>query len=108
MKKVKVFDSPEKARNVVPLNSLKKVRTKNFTLCLAHTPNGFYATEDGCPHQHASLSEGRLNFQNEIICPLHGYRFSLDYGQECQNRTRDLRRFPVEVNEEGLFILLPE
>ena len=108
MKKIKVFDSPEKAHSVVPLNSLKKVRTKDYTICLAHTREGFFATEDGCPHMHASLSEGRLNYLNELICPLHGYRYHLATGQECKNRTRDIRKFLVELNQNGLFIFLPE
>lgn len=108
MRKLKVFDSPEKAKEVIPVNTLKKVRTKTHTLCLAHTPEGFFVTDDACPHMHASLSQGRLNYLNELICPLHGYRYALNTGQECQNRTRDLNVYQVELNEEGLFILLPD
>ena len=108
MKKIKVFDSPEKARSVIPLNTLKKVRTKDYTLCLVHTSEGFFATEDAFPHMQASLSEGRLNYLDELICPLHSYRYSLRTGQECKNRTRDLRKYLVELNQNGLFIFLPE
>ncbi len=108
MKKLKVFDSPEKAHSTIPVNTLKKVRTKNFAICLAHTKSGFFATEDACPHMFASLSDGRLNFQDEIICPLHSYRYHLPTGQECKNRTRDVRKFLVEINRNGLFIFLPE
>ena len=108
MKKIQIFDSPEKARESVPLNSLKKLRTKNQAFCLAHTPAGFFATNDACPHMGASLSEGRINFLNELICPLHGYRYELQSGQECQQRTSDLQTYTVELTEEGLFIYLPE
>lgn len=108
MKKLKIFDSPQIAEQVIPVNSLKKVRTKSFTLCLAHTPAGFFATDDGCPHLHAPLSEGRLNNYNELICPLHGYRFSLKTGQDCQNRTRNVNIYKVELHKDGLYILLPE
>lgn len=108
MKKLKIFDSREIAEQVIPINSLQKVRTKSFTLCLAHTPTGFVATDDACPHMHASLSDGRLNNYNELICPLHGYRFSLKTGQECQNRTRDANIYKVELDKDGLFIFLPE
>ena len=108
MKKLKIFNSPDQARESIPINSLKKVKTKNFTLCLAHTSEGFFATDDGCPHMHASLSEGRINYLHELICPLHGYRYSLKTGQECRNRTHEANLYEVEINDDGLFILLPE
>lgn len=108
MKKLKVFESAKQAAERVPVNTLQKIKTRTRTLCLVHTAAGFVAIEDGCPHMHASLSEGRLNYLNEIICPLHGYRYSLQNGQECQNRTRDAKIYQVELNDEGLFILLPD
>ena len=108
MKKLRIFDSPEKAKSTVPLNTLKKLRTKTQTFCLAHTPEGFFATSDACPHMGASLSKGRLNYLNELICPLHSYRFQLQSGRECQNRTSDLSTYRVELNEKGLFIYLPD
>lgn len=108
MKKLKIIDSPAKAKSVVPKGSLKKIITKNYTLCLAHTKDGFFAIEDACPHMHASLSKGRLNSFHEVICPLHSYRFDLSSGTECQNRSRDARTFKVLLNEEGLFIFLPD
>lgn len=55
-----------------------------------------------------SLSEGRINYLNELICPLHCYRYKLQTGQECQNRITDVETYEVELNEDGLFIYLPE
>lgn len=108
MKKIQIFDSPEKARSTIPVNTLKKLRTKTQSFCLAHTPEGFFATNDACPHMGASLSEGRINYLNELICPLHGYRYQLKTGQECNKRTADVQTYEVELNEDGLFIYLPE
>lgn len=108
MKKIQIFNSPQKAKETVPLNTLKKLRTQTRTFCLAHTSAGFFATNDVCPHMGASLSEGRINYLNELICPLHSYRYKLQTGQECQNRTTDVATYKVELNEEGLFIYLPE
>ena len=108
MKKLRVFDSPAKAKSVVPKDKLKKIITREYTLCLVHTKEGFFAIEDACPHMHASLSKGRVTPFNEVVCPLHSYRFDLTNGMECQNRSRDARTFSVELNEEGLFIFLPD
>ncbi len=108
MKKIQIFNSPQKAKETVPLNTLKKLRTQTRTFCLAHTSEGFFATNDVCPHMGASLSEGRINYLNELICPLHGYRYKLASGQECQNRTADVQTYKVELTEEGLFIYLPD
>lgn len=43
------------------------------------SPNGeCYEMNRYCPHQGADLSDVKINEQNEVICPRHSWRFSLD------------------------------
>jgi len=43
------------------------------------SPNGeCYEMNRYCPHQGADLSDVEINEKNEIICPRHSWRFSLD------------------------------
>lgn len=42
-----------------------------------------------CPHNHVDLKEcGYLNEDNELVCPLHGWKFNLENGK-CTNQSGD-------------------
>ena len=57
----------------------------------------YYALDDTCPHEKASLGEGWLE-NGEIECPLHQSRFSLKTGAvTCLPATRNARTHMVEV-----------
>ena len=46
-----------------------------------------------CPHRHVDLKEcGYLNENNELVCPLHGWKFNLETGH-CVNNTQDINIF---------------
>ncbi|MEM9859571.1 MAG: Rieske 2Fe-2S domain-containing protein [Bacteroidota bacterium] len=104
MKWVKVFDSPETANSQFADRDTIMVLIGKRELCLVKFNNEYFAVSDLCPHQRESLSKGQITPYGEIVCPLHFYRFNLKTGTECQNRTDDLKRFQVKVDDSGLFI----
>jgi len=66
----------------------------------------FYALDDTCPHEQASLGEGWLE-NGEIECPLHQSRFRLATGAvTCPPATRDARAHRVEA-VDGRVLLTP-
>ncbi len=74
--------------------------------CFVRTPSGIYVVDDACPHQNTSLSGGFVNAFDEIICPLHEYRFSLKDGSESDLKTRNAETWQVEIREDGVYIKL--
>jgi nitrite reductase/ring-hydroxylating ferredoxin subunit len=104
MKWYKIFDSIEEAEIRVPLNHTVKASFKSLKICIAHTGKGWFAIEDECPHLGESLSKGTINYLNEITCPWHSYRYNLEHGRECSQKTRDARVFKVEARDKGLFL----
>jgi ethylbenzene dioxygenase ferredoxin subunit len=56
----------------------------------------FYATDDGCTHATASLSEGEIVDDDCIACPVHNGTFHIPTGQAmsfpCE---KDLRTYKV-------------
>ena len=61
----------------------------------------YYAIEDCCSHQATPLSEGRVE-ELEVVCPLHGARFSLVTGQALTPPAYEpVAIFPVRV-EKGM------
>ncbi|MDO5745644.1 MAG: non-heme iron oxygenase ferredoxin subunit [Micrococcaceae bacterium] len=66
----------------------------------------YYALDDECPHEVASLSEGWIE-GNEIECPLHSSRFCLKNGKVlCLPAVRDARTHKVEI-ANGRVLLYP-
>lgn len=93
----------KEAESRVAINKPVLLRVGDKKIALIRKENDWLAVDNSCPHQHESLAGGQINAQNEIICPLHEYRFNLTTGRECRNRTKDLTTYPVKINE-GLYL----
>jgi nitrite reductase/ring-hydroxylating ferredoxin subunit len=68
----------------------------------------FYATDDTCTHQQASLAEGEL--QDELIlCPLHFAAFDVTTGEVVSPPAdEDLKTYPVKVEGDAIFVMIEE
>ncbi len=105
-RRVKVFESLAAMEKVFIEKAIRVLRIGDQKVCVAKSGNEYFAFEALCPHQKQPLSEGKLNAFNEVICPLHFYRFNLKTGEESSRLCNDLKTFPIEVKEEGIFIKL--
>jgi 3-phenylpropionate/trans-cinnamate dioxygenase ferredoxin subunit len=73
-------------------------------LLLANVDGAFYATDDTCTHEDASLCTGALKGEY-VKCPLHGSRFSLLTGEPLEEPADEpLNTYAVKV--EGGAILV--
>lgn len=64
----------------------------------------FYATQDTCTHEEASLSEGDL-WGDVVECPLHGAQFDVRTGAVLSlPAVFPLRTFPVREQDGALYI----
>jgi 3-phenylpropionate/trans-cinnamate dioxygenase ferredoxin subunit len=64
----------------------------------------YYALDDECPHEVASLSEGWIEGET-IECPLHSSRFCLQDGKVlCLPAVRDARTHRIEVRDGRVFL----
>jgi nitrite reductase/ring-hydroxylating ferredoxin subunit len=104
MEWVQIFPSAADARRRLTENTLQLLIVHGRRICLVHRANGFYAVQDTCTHSGGSLSKGTLNYLGEVICPLHGYCFSLHTGRESGERSKDLELYPVREDETGFYI----
>lgn len=105
----KLFENWDEAKRQVPLNSLKQYRIGSSKVCLAHTKDGFFVVDDECTHMRASLSSGRLNDFNEVICPWHDYRYCLKTGDEKSGKNiRPALTHKLEQTDDGIQVGLYE
>lgn len=81
-----------------------RVHVNGHAILLANVDGTYYATDDLCTHEDASLSTGCL--QGEFVkCPLHGSRFDLKTGQAMEDPAEDdLRTYPVKIAGEEILV----
>lgn len=75
------------------------------TLALFNIENQFYAIDDSCPHQGASMFSGCLQGRT-ISCPAHGLRFDLASGYLLNSTQLKVTSYPIEKVGEQVFIVL--
>lgn len=77
-----------------------KVEVNGCALAVFNLNGTFYATQDGCTHATASLSEGDIVEDECIACPVHDGTFHIPSGQPmsfpCEHPLRTYK-----VIEEG-------
>lgn len=64
----------------------------------------YYALDDTCSHEDASLAEGWIE-AGEVECPLHASRFCLRTGEvQCLPATKDVASHQLEVRGDEIFL----
>jgi nitrite reductase/ring-hydroxylating ferredoxin subunit len=92
-------DFPEEGKFAAQLNG--------WFVLVARTDDGLFAINDRCTHQASLLSPGRVR-RGAVMCPLHGARFDLATGKCLGSAYRDVRSFPLRVNDGMIEIELPD
>ncbi len=92
----------------VQVEEPKAVQVGNQYIAIYRVDGKFYATDDICTHEFASLSEGDID-GDEIECPLHQARFHLPTGKvRAAPATANLRTYPVKVTGDEIYIQISE
>lgn len=96
----KVGDIPEGA--AVP------VVVKGRRIAICNLTGVFYAIDDTCTHEEASLSDGELQ-GDEIECPRHAARFNVKTGAVCSPPAfEDLQTYPTRIVGEVVEVEIDE
>ena len=90
----------------VPLGKSKAVVAGERTLALYHTRDGFFATDNTCPHRGGPLAEGDL-FGNEITCPWHLWGFDVVTGVCPGNPEMSVATHEVRIEGDSVLVRLP-
>jgi len=101
---IRIFENQTEFENYIQLNTFVVFELRGEKICVTRTPKGFYAVQDKCPHNGASLSKGFCSKENEIICPLHRYSFDLESGRATSGGAFALKKYPIEIKPNGVYI----
>lgn len=100
----KLFDSQTKVKEVLQHNQPRLVRAGNKEICIVLLGEKLHAFQNECSHMGESLHKGNMNYLNEIVCPLHTYRFNIVSGEESERRCKALKIYPIIDSSDGIFI----
>lgn len=67
----------------------------------------YFAIDDFCPHQGASLAEGYID-GCAVACPWHHWRFSIEDGSWLDNPKIGVEKYNVRVVGQSIQVQLPE
>ncbi len=101
---VKLFPSMEAASNRLAVGRVTTMQVGKKKICLAHTAEGFFAVNDRCPHNGASLGSGSCTEQGSVVCPVHRYHFDLKTGRAKSGLGDYVQPYPIEVRDDGVYI----
>ncbi|MEJ5277385.1 MAG: Rieske 2Fe-2S domain-containing protein [Thermogemmata sp.] len=59
-----------------------------------------FATAQRCPHRGGPLADGML-VGEQVVCPLHAFRFDLQTGQCEQSQVCPVPTYPVDITPDG-------
>jgi 3-phenylpropionate/trans-cinnamate dioxygenase ferredoxin component len=84
------FQTVARVEEIDP-GEMKQVRVGRKRIAVINVDGEFFAIDDTCTHEEASLSEGEL-YDHIVECPLHGAAFNV--------RTGAVEAFPAVVPVE--------
>ena len=82
--------------------ALAQVSGKTITLALINKQ--VFACAHKCPHASGILANGIIDSTNNIVCPLHRFKFNLTNGRNTTGEGYYLKVYAVEEREAGIFI----
>ena len=97
----------EKADEIIfSKNNIAKIAIEEKTICVIQTASGLKACASKCPHAGGDLSVGYLDNRDQIVCPVHGYRFNVNSGRDNNGEGYFLKIYPLKIDEDGIFVAL--
>lgn len=109
----------------IPAGERRLIEVEGKSIGVFNVAGEFHALENVCCHRGGPVCEGNLFGRLEaevlsdkrvreyyategdvIACPWHGWEYEIPTGQCLADRTYRLRKFPVVVEEESVWVVL--
>jgi 3-phenylpropionate/trans-cinnamate dioxygenase ferredoxin subunit len=101
------FEKVAKVSDIQP-GEIKSFVVGNEMVAICNDNGNFYAFIDECSHQALPLSDGLLEGKT-ITCAYHGAEFNIDTGEAlCLPAVDDIETYEVKVEDDDIYILLPD
>ena len=94
----------------IPVRQGRAVRFGSLELAIFNLGGAFRAVESRCPHRQGPLADG-IVAGDDIICPLHNWRVSLDSGfvrKPAEHNESCIKTYPCRVETGVVIVAIPE
>ncbi|UJP65696.1 Rieske (2Fe-2S) protein [Mongoliitalea daihaiensis] len=95
-------------QSFLPNLRIQKIKVGQYQLGIVRIEEQIFAFEIQCPHRKADLTQGRITQYEEVVCPLHEYRFDLQTGQVKAGTCPDLKVYACRLLDSGLEVDVPQ
>jgi 3-phenylpropionate/trans-cinnamate dioxygenase ferredoxin subunit len=86
----------------IPPGGVKRVVVGGRAIAVFNVDGAFYALDDRCSHEEASLSEGEID-EDVVECPKHGARFNIRTGKNLTlPAVYPVKTYPVQVEGDEI------
>ena len=92
-------------RQDIPTNEGRAFPVGDRMIAIFETEGNYYALDDFCPHQGASLAAGWIH-DGCVACPWHAWRFALSDGTWMDNPKIKTEHFDIQVRGDDLYVCL--
>ena len=87
-------------------DNLAGIEVNGKNICIGKKGNDIFACAAFCPHAGGILAKGHIDSFNNIVCPVHKYRFNMKTGYNSSNEGYFLKTYLVEKRPDGLYVRL--
>lgn len=102
--RVKLFETEDKAKEVLSNNQPRLVRAEGKEICIVRKGKKIFAFQNACAHMGENLHKGNTNYLDQIVCPLHSYRFNMKTGEEAEQRCKPLMIYQILMLSDGVYL----
>ncbi len=68
----------------------------------------YFAVDNICPHNHTTQMYDGYIEEMYVACPVHGFRFHLETGEQPTKMGCRLRTFELKIIDEFIYVKKPE
>lgn len=87
-------------------NGIAAAEAAGKKLCVAKYKEELFAFAYTCPHAGGLLIDGYMDALGNVVCPLHRYKFCLKNGRNVTGEGYYLKRWPVKIEQDGVYVWL--
>lgn len=91
----------------VPVGEGRAFPVGDLMIAIFNDQGTFYAMDDFCPHQGASLACGYME-EGTVACPWHAWRFSMKDGSWLDSPKIRVPTYPVEIDGDQILVEIPD
>ncbi len=90
----------------LPDGQRKIIQFGDLSIGVFHHKGGWYALRNSCLHRGGPVCTGPLK-DDILICPWHGYQYSVINGKLLVDPSTALAMYPVELRDGNVYVRLP-